>query len=156
MLFTARHSLSLRIRKQNTVSLISFFTLAFRFLALFLRKWLLHDFCSLFVWQFAYLTSHLRILQCNSPVSVRFRRTASSSKLFSSWMFDWTIWPCRETRARGTSVPQRNAARTHPLDWNWPPLTHPHVHVSWPAGMQAHPSQPQLVLCIRFRSTEGH
>ena len=113
----ARNGLSLRIRKPNPASLMSFSTQAIRFLALFLKKMIptlfLQPVCMTI--SVSSVTLFLRNLQYNSPVSIRFGRRVQDSKLFSSQTFDWTICPCRETRARGASVPQGNADRAQPL-----------------------------------------
>lgn len=98
----------------------------------------------------------LKTLQCNSPVSIRFGRRVQGSKLFSFHTFDGTICPCRETRARGASVPQGNADRAQPL-FGLKVATRP-IPMCMLAGRLVcrHVPQPQLVLAIRFRGTEGH
>lgn len=102
------------------------------------------------------ITLFLKTLQCNSPVSVRFGRRAQGSKLFSSHTFDGTICPCRETRAKGASVPQGNAGRGQPL-FGLKVATRP-IPTRMLAGrlVCGHIPQPQLVLSGRFRGTEGH
>lgn len=155
------HRLSLRIRKPNPASPISFSSQAITLLALFLKKtiptWLLKPVCI----RICVLTlktgvsSFLRPLPCNSAISIRFSRKTLGSKSLISQTFDWTICPHKKTRARGASVPDGNADRAQPLfslEVAIRPM--PTCTLAWPAGMQARPSQPQLLLPRRFRHTE--
>lgn len=72
------HRLSLRIRKPNPASLISFSTQDITLLALFLKRpiptWLLQPVCTRICVSTlkTSVSSFLRTLPCNSPISIRF------------------------------------------------------------------------------------